>query len=93
MSREIHRKKGKIMKKTGSQAGMFLAGSLLGWAGLRGVKNRKVRRGFICLLAKGIKGHKTFLDQLCLLRENADDIYAEAKVLNKKTPIEDFKEV
>ena len=89
----MHRKREKIMKKTGRQAGLFLMGSLLGFAGLKGVKNIKVRRGFIGLLAKGLKGHKMFLDQLCLIRENADDIAAEAKALNEKTSTDAFKEV
>lgn len=71
-----------------SKSGLFTMGVLFGTAGIKMLKSDKAHKGYVRVFAEVLKGREAVSDGLTILKENADDIYEEAKFLNEAEELE-----
>jgi len=64
--------------------GLFLGGLLLGTAGIRLLKSDDARKVYVQGTAAALRGKEEVMTTATTLRENFEDIYAEALEVNEK---------
>ena len=69
-----------MMKKIG----LFAAGALFGTAGIKLLGSRDARKVYAHTTAAALRAKEDVMKTVTLLREGADDIYAEAKAINER---------
>lgn len=67
---------------------LFAAGLLIGKFGKEVLGSRKVRETFVEGTAAALRAKERIMDGVSSIQENAEDIYAEAKILNEEIEIE-----
>ena len=63
--------------------GLFAAGVLFGTAGIKLLGSRDARRVYAQTTAAALRAKEDVMKTVTAVREGADDIYAEAKVINE----------
>ena len=69
-----------MMKKIG----LFAAGALFGTAGIKLLGSRDARKVYAHTTAAALRAKEDVMKTVTLVREGADDIYAEAKAINER---------
>lgn len=64
--------------------GLFLGGVLMGTAGIRILKSEDARKVYVHGTAAALRGKEEIMTTATILRENCEDIYAEACDINEK---------
>ena len=64
--------------------GLFMGGVLMGTAGIRILTSRDARKVYVQGVAAALRGKEEVMTQATVLRENCEDIYAEAVEVNEK---------
>ncbi len=73
----------KVFEGTG-KLGLFIAGVLMGTAGVRILKTEDARKVYVQGTAAALRGKDEVMATATTLKENCEDIYAEALEVNKK---------
>ncbi|MBQ3394415.1 MAG: hypothetical protein IJG64_04595 [Oscillospiraceae bacterium] len=63
---------------------LFLGGVLFGTAGIRILKTDDARKVYVQGTAAALRGKEEIMETATVLRENLDDIYAQAQEVNEK---------
>lgn len=66
------------------ELGLFLGGLLMGTAGLRILTSSDARKVYVQGTAAALRGKEEVMTTATALRENCEDIYAEAVEVNEK---------
>lgn len=71
---------------TGEKKGLrwFLCGALFGTAGIGILKSADARKVYVQGTAAALRGKEEIMTTATTLRENCEDIYAEAQEINEK---------
>ena len=69
-----------MMKKIG----LFAAGALFGTAGIKLLGSRDAKKVYAHTTAAALRAKEDVMKTVTLVREGADDIYAEAKAINER---------
>ena len=64
--------------------GLFAAGALFGTAGIKLLGSRDARKVYAHTTAAALRAKEDVMKTVTLVREGADDIYAEAKAINER---------
>ena len=69
---------------TMKKIGMFAAGVLFGTAGLKVLGSKDAKKVYAHTTAAALRAKDSVMTTVAAVRENAGDIYAEAKVINER---------
>lgn len=75
------------------QIGLFAAGVLFGTAGLKILGSREAKKVYTGVTAAALRAKDCVMDAVTTARENAEDIYIDAKELNERRAAEQEEEV
>ncbi|MCD7956628.1 MAG: DUF6110 family protein [Lachnospiraceae bacterium] len=75
------------VKKAG--AGLFAAGVLFGTAGIKILTSKDARKFYTQCTAAVLRAKECILDTAAAVQEGAEDIYAEAQMINEERAEED----
>lgn len=75
------------------QLGLFAAGVLFGTAGLKILGSREAKKVYTGVTAAALRAKDCVMDAVTTARENAEDIYIDAKELNERRAAELEEEV
>ena len=75
------------------QIGLFAAGVLFGTAGLKILGSREAKKVYTGVTAATLRAKDCVMDAVTTVRENAEDIYIDAKELNERRAAELEEEV
>ena len=75
------------------QIGLFAAGVLFGTAGLKILGSREAKKVYPGVTAAAVPAKDSGMDPVTTARENAEDIYIDAKELNERRAAEQEEEV
>lgn len=75
------------------QIGLFAAGVLFGTAGLKILGSREAKNVYTGVTAAALRAKDCVMDAVTTVRENAEDIYIDAKELNERRAAELEEEV
>jgi len=64
--------------------GLFTAGVLFGTAGMKLLGSRDAKKVYAHTTAAALRAKEDVMKRVTAVREGADDIYAEAKVINER---------
>jgi len=64
--------------------GLFTAGVLFGTAGMKLLGSRDAKKVYAHTTAAALRAKEDVMKKVTAVREGADDIYAEAKVINER---------
>ena len=64
--------------------GLFAAGVLFGTAGIKLLSSKDARKAYAHTTAAALRAKDSVMTAVTAVREGADDIYAEAKVINER---------
>ena len=64
--------------------GLFAAGVLFGTAGIKILTSRDAKKVYAHTTAAALRAKDSVMTTVAAVRENAGDIYAEAKVINER---------
>ena len=73
----------------GCKLGLFAGGVLFGTAGLKILSSREAKKVYTQATAAALRAKDEVMTKVTTIRENADDILADAKELNDKRAAED----
>lgn len=74
----------KFMSKLNRKStGIFAAGVLFGTAGISLLSSKDAKKLYTSCTAAVLRAKKCVLDKAAVLQENCEDIYADAKQINK----------
>ncbi len=71
------------MKFNGKHTGLFAAGVLFGTAGIKILTSKDAKKVYTQCTAAVLRAKKCVMDVVNTAQENAEDIYADAKQINK----------
>lgn len=66
------------------KAGIFAGGVLFGTAGVKLLASRDAKRFYVNCLAAGLRAKDSVMTTANNIQENADDVFAEAREINRK---------
>lgn len=69
---------------TMKKIGMFAAGVLFGTAGLKVLGSKDARKVYAHTTAAALRAKDSVMTTVTALREGAEDVYADAKAINKR---------
>lgn len=72
------------MKKTG----IFAAGVLFGTAGIKILSGKDAKKAYVHCTAAALRAKDCVMKTVTTIQENAEDIYAEAQLVNEKRAAE-----
>ena len=75
------------------ELGLFLGGLLVGTAGIRILTSSDARKVYVQGTAAALRGKEEVMTTATTLRENCEDIYAEAIEVNEKRAAEKAEEI
>ena len=64
--------------------GLFAGGVLFGTAGIKLLSSRTAKKAYAHCTAAFLRARKSVMETASTVKENAEDIYAEAKQINEK---------
>lgn len=64
--------------------GLFAAGVLLGTAGIKVLSSKDAKKVYTHTTAAVLRAKDSVMETVTAVRENAEDIYAEAKAINQQ---------
>lgn len=64
--------------------GLFAGGVLFGTAGIQVLSSRDAKKAYTHVTAAALRGKDKVMETVDRVRENADDILADAKAINEK---------
>lgn len=64
--------------------GLFAAGVLLGTAGIKVLSSKDAKRVYTHTTAAVLRAKDSVMETVTTVRENAEDIYADAKAINQQ---------
>ena len=64
--------------------GLFAAGVLLGTAGIKVLSSKDAKKGYTHTTAAVLRAKDSVMETVTAVRENAEDIYADAKAINQQ---------
>lgn len=64
--------------------GLFAAGVLLGTAGIKVLSSKDAKKVYTHTTAAVLRAKDSVMETVTAVRENAEDIYADAKVINQQ---------
>lgn len=64
--------------------GLFAAGVLLGTAGIKGLSSKDAKKVYTHTTAAVLRAKDSVMETVTAVRENAEDIYADAKAINQQ---------
>lgn len=74
-----------ILKKIdGKKTGIFAAGVLVGTAGLKLLTSKDAKKVYTQCTAAALRAKESVMKTVTDIQENAEDIYAEAKLINEE---------
>lgn len=74
-----------ILKKVdGKKVGIFAAGVLLGTVGVKLLSGRDAKKAYTKCTAAVLRGKECVMKTVTAIKENAEDIYAEAQQINEE---------
>lgn len=71
------------------KVGLFAAGVLFGTAGIKVLSSRDAKTVYSHTTAAVLRAKDSVMETVTTVRENAEDIYAEAKAINARRAAED----
>ncbi|MCD7885345.1 MAG: DUF6110 family protein [Lachnospiraceae bacterium] len=71
-----------------SKAGLFVGGVLFGTAGVKILGSKDAKKAYTHTVAAALRAKESVMTTATTIRENADDILADAKVINEKRAAE-----
>ena len=74
------------IKFNGKHTGLFAAGVLFGTAGIKILSSKDAKKVYTQCTAAVLRAKKCVMDVVNTAQENAEDIYADAKQINKIFP-------
>ena len=77
------------MKFDFGKLGLFAGGVLFGTAGLKILSSREARKVYTYSTAAALRAKEEIMTKVTTIKENAEDIFADAKCAEKKEVIED----
>ncbi len=72
------------MKLDWGKIGLFAGGVLFGTAGIQALSSRDAKKAYTHMTAAALRGKDKVMETVDKVRENADDILADAKAINEK---------
>ena len=72
------------MKFDWGKIGLFAGGVLFGTAGISVLTSRDAKKAYTHVTAAALRGKDKVMETVDKVRENADDILADAKAINEK---------
>lgn len=66
------------------KAGIFAGGVLFGTAGVKLLASRDAKKFYVNCLAAGLRAKDSVMTTANNIQENADDVFAEAREINRK---------
>lgn len=76
-----------------NKLGMFALGTLFGTAGIKVLSSKDAKKVYAHTTAAALRAKDSVMTTVTTVRENAEDIYAEAKDINATREKEDAEEV
>lgn len=73
--------------------GMFALGTLFGTAGIKVLSSKDAKKVYAHTTAAALRAKDSVMETVTTVKENAEDIYAEAKEINAQREKEDAEEV
>ena len=64
--------------------GLFLGGVLFGTAGIKILSSKDAKKAYVHCTAAGLRAKESVMKTATTVQENAEDILAEAKLINEK---------
>ena len=64
--------------------GLFAAGVLFGTAGIKVLSSKDAKKGYTHTTAAVLRAKDSVMETVTTVRENAEDIYADAKAINQQ---------
>ena len=64
--------------------GLFAAGVLLGTAGIKLLSSKDAKKAYTHTTAAVLRAKDSVMETVTTVRENAEDIYADAKAINQQ---------
>lgn len=64
--------------------GLFAAGVLFGTAGIKVLSSKDAKKVYTHTTAAGLRAKDSVMETVTTVRENAEDIYADAKAINQQ---------
>ena len=72
------------MKFDFGKLGLFAGGVLFGTAGLKILSSREARKVYTYSTAAALRAKEEIMTKVTTIKENAEDIFADAKEINEK---------
>ena len=72
------------MKKIYKDIAVFVGGTLFGSAGIKLLSSKDARKAYAHTTAAALRAKDCVMTKVTVVREGADDIYAEAKAINER---------
>ncbi len=76
-----------------NKLGMFALGTLFGTAGIKVLSSKDAKKVYAHTTAAALRAKESVMTTVTTVRENAEDIYAEAKDINATREKENAEEV
>lgn len=73
--------------------GIFALGTLFGTAGIKVLSSKDAKKVYAHTTAAALRAKDSVMETVTTVKENAEDIYAEAKEINAQREKEDAEEV
>ena len=70
--------------------GLFAGGVLFGTAGIQVLSSKDARKVYTNCTAAGLRAKECVMKTATTVQENAEDIYAEAQIINEERANEEF---
>lgn len=81
--RQTRQKEEKMEKDTMKSIGLFLGGVLAGTAGVKILSSTDAKKVYVQATAAALRAKDSVLDTVTTVQENAEDVLAEAKEVNR----------
>lgn len=81
-----------LKKIDGKKVSVFAAGVLFGTAGIKILSSKDAKKVYTSCTAAVLRAKECVMDTATKIQENAEDIYAEAQVINAERAAEDMYE-
>ncbi len=76
-----------------SKAGLFFGGVLFGTAGVKVLASKDAKKVYTHTTAAVLRAKESVMTTATTIRENADDILADAKAINEKRATEECEDI
>lgn len=74
------------------KSGIFAAGVLFGTAGIKILSSKDAKKVYTSCTAAVLRAKECIMDTVTKIQENAEDIYAEAQLMNEQRAAAEFED-